>query len=254
MGRVTGKVALITGGARGQGAEHAKLLAREGATVLISDVLDEEGAALVEEIRAGGAVAEYVHLDVRDADQWAQTVAHAERLGGRLDVLVNNAGIVSYTGVADCSDEEWNRVIAINQTGVFFGMRAAIPAMRRAGGGSIINVSSVYGGVGGVEGYIAYGSSKAAVYFMTKSAAISHGPEGIRVNAIAPGALDTPMLREEMAHFGVDSARFAAITPLRRIATANETSTAVLFLASDESAFITGILVPVDGGITLSVD
>jgi 3alpha(or 20beta)-hydroxysteroid dehydrogenase len=253
MGRVTGKVALVTGGARGQGAAHARLLASEGAAVLIGDVLDDEGAAVAEEIRAGGSLADYIRLDVSDPGRWADAVAHAENMYGRLDVLVNNAGIVGYSDVTDCSDDEWQRVIAVNQTGVFFGMRAAIPALRRAGGGSIINVSSVFGGVCGVDGYIAYGASKAAVYFMTKSAAITYGPESIRVNAIAPGALDTVMLREELAYQGVDMETLTATIPLRRAAAAGETSPTVVFLASDESAYITGILVTVDGGVTLGV-
>ena len=253
MGRVTGRVALVTGGARGQGAAHARLLASEGAAVLIGDVLDEEGAAVAEEIRAGGDVGDYVHLDVSDGEQWAQAVARAEQMHGRLDVLVNNAGIVTYSAVTDCSDEEWSRVIAVNQTGVFLGMRAAIPALRRAGGGSIINVSSVFGGVRAVDGYIAYGASKAAVYFMTQSAAITYGPEGIRVNAIAPGALDTVMLRDELAYQGVEMEAMEATIPLRRAAAADETSPTVLFLASDESAYVTGVLVPVDGGITLGI-
>lgn len=250
MGRLDNRVALVSGGARGQGAEHARLMAREGAAVVISDVLDEPGVLLAKEIRTGGGRADYVHLDVRDDDEWSAAVACAESKFGKLDVLVNNAGIVTYEAVTDCTDEEWNRTVAINQTGVFYGMRAAIPALRRAGGGSIINVSSIFGGVRGVGGYIAYSATKAAVLAMTKSAAISYGPDNIRVNAIAPGALDTPMLREEAAHFGLDADAVADGQPIARLAHASETSTAVLYLASDEASYVTGILLTIDGGLT----
>lgn len=251
MGRLDGKVALITGGSQGQGAEHAKLLAAEGAAVMISDVRDPSGSALAEEIWAAGGRAEYIHLDVQDDDNWIEAVSRTESTFGKLDVLVNNAGIVTYSPVTKCSDEEWNRTIAINQTGVFLGMRAAIPAMQRAGGGAIVNVSSVFGGLRGVDGYIAYGASKAAVHFMTKSAAMTYGPDNIRVNAIAPGALDTPMLREEAAHHGLEADTLASGQPIARLAHPSETSTAVLYLVSDEASYVTGTLLTVDGGLTI---
>jgi 3alpha(or 20beta)-hydroxysteroid dehydrogenase len=252
MGRVQDKVALVTGGARGQGAEHARALAREGAHVVITDVSDDAGADLAEEIKQTGARARYHHLDVSDAAAWEAVVADVVDELGSLDILVNNAGIATYASITDCTDDEWNRTIGVNQTGVFYGMRAVIPHMQRAGGGSIINVSSVYGGIAGVDGYAAYGSSKAAVYFMTKSAAISYGKDGIRVNAIAPGALDTPMLRAEMAHHGVAPEDAVASAPIARLAHASETSPGVVYLASDEASYVTGVLLPIDGGYTLA--
>jgi len=251
MGRLQDKVALITGGARGQGAEHAKALAKEGARVVITDVLDDEGAVIVKEIQVSGGKAEYLHLDVTDQHAWEQVTSEVIDRHGSIDVLVNNAGIVTYSNVVDCSDEEWNRTIAINQNGVFYGMKHVIPSMLKNGGGSIINVSSVFGAIAGVDGYVAYGASKAAVYFLTKSAAITYGPQGIRVNAIAPGALDTPMLRAEMEHHGIAAEDAVANVPIPRLGHASETSPAVVFLASDDSSYITGILVPIDGGLTL---
>lgn len=251
MGRVSGKVAIVTGGARGQGAEHARLLAAEGATVVITDILDEQGTSLAKEIANSGATTEYVSHDVSDDDGWSTLAAQTVEKYGGIDILVNNAGIVAYSTVVDCSNEEWNRAIAVNQTGVFYGMRTVVPHMRQAGRGSIVNVSSVYGGMRGVDGYIAYGATKAAVYFMTMSAAMTYGRDGVRVNAIAPGALDTPMLREEMKHLGIPPEQSVANAPIARLAHASETSTAVLYLASDESSYVTGILIPVDGGLTL---
>lgn len=248
MKRLEGKVALVTGGARGQGAEHAKLFVREGASVLVTDVLDELGAKLVSELQGENFPAEYLHLDVRSSADWDRAIERVEDRFGHLDILVNNAGIGSEVGAADCTDAEWERVIAINQTGTFYGMRAAVPAMLRSGGGSIVNVSSIYGGVGGVADYIAYVATKAAVVAMTRSAALSYGKDGIRVNAIAPGALDTPMLREEIESMGIDVETAVHQIPIPRLAAAHETSATVLFLASAEAAYITGIVVPVDGG------
>jgi 3alpha(or 20beta)-hydroxysteroid dehydrogenase len=251
VGRVQDKVALITGAARGQGAEHAKALASEGANVVLTDVLDDDGEAVAKEIRERGGRARYQRLDVRDSQVWSKVVSRVVDDLGSIDVLVNNAGIVTYAQVTECTDEEWSRTIAVNQSGVFYGMRAVIPWMRKSGGGSIVNVSSVYGGIVGVDGYVAYGSTKAAVYFMTKSAAITYGPHGIRVNAIAPGALDTPMLREEMKYLGIEPEAAVAGAPIARLAHASETSPAVVYLASDESSYVTGILLPVDGGLTV---
>lgn len=253
MGRVSGKVALVTGGARGQGAEHVRLLAREGASVMITDILDEVGEKLAVELQGEGFEVEYLHLDVSQETEWQDVVQRTEQRFGQVTILVNNAGIVTYSDVENCTNEEWNRVIAINQTGTFLGMQAVVPAMKRSGGGSIVNVASIIGPMRGADGYMAYGASKAAVYAMTMNTAISHGKDGIRVNAIAPGALDTEMLREEMKHHGVSAAELVASTPLGRTATPDETSPAVLFLASDEASFITGVLLPVDGGVTLVI-
>jgi 3alpha(or 20beta)-hydroxysteroid dehydrogenase len=195
-----GKVALISGSARGQGAAHAQLLAAHGAAVVVSDVLDELGREAAEQIGAAGGRAVYTHLDVRSNEDWDAAVALAEREFGRLDILSNNAGIVRMEGAGECSDEEWDEVIAVNQSGVFRGTRAAIPALRRAGGGSIVNTSSTLG-LKGAWGYAAYTASKHAVIGLTKSTAVQYGPDGIRANAICPSSVDTPMHAGEMEHF-----------------------------------------------------
>ncbi len=241
-GRVAGKVALVSGGARGQGEAHARLLAEHGARVVIGDVLDAEGAALAAEV--GGAV-RYVRLDVTRAADWERAVATAESEFGRLDILVSNAGVLDdMSGAVDTSEAEWARVVAVNQTGVFLGMKYAIPAMRRAGGGAIVNVSSVYG-IGGVEGYFAYQASKGAVVMMTKSAALTYGCDSIRVNTVCPGAIRTAMLEAE----GEENIReFVAGLALTRSADPIEVSQGVLYLCSDESAYVTGTELVIDGG------
>ena len=242
--RVAGKVALVTGGARGQGAAHGELLAEEGASVVSVDVRDELGEEHAEALRNRGLEVQYRHLDVSDSAQWAALVAFAEETYGKLDVLVNNAGIVSMAGVVDEEEKDWNNVIAVNQTGVWLGMKHAIPAMRRAKGGSIINTSSIWGIVG-AEDYIAYQASKGAVTLMTKSAALTHAKEGIRVNSVVPGLVMTPMAEEE----GEESNNAViALTPMGRGAQAREISFGVLFLASDESSFMTGSELVIDGG------
>lgn len=242
--RVAGKVAIVTGGARGQGAAHGELLAEEGASVILADVRDELGEAHASALRERGLEARYTHLDVSNLGQWADCVDLAETTFGKLDVLVNNAGIVSLAGAVDETEKDWNDVIAVNQTGVWFGMKSAIPAMRRAGGGSIINTSSIWGIVGS-EDYIAYQASKGAVTLMTKSAALTYAKEGIRVNSVVPGLVMTPMAEEE----GEESNNeVIAMTPLGRGAQAREISWGVLFLASDESSFVTGSELVIDGG------
>jgi 3alpha(or 20beta)-hydroxysteroid dehydrogenase len=202
MNRMAGKVALVTGGARGQGAAHAELVASEGGAVVIGDVLDAEGEDVAAAIRGRGQAAQYRHLDVTDLGDWTAAIELAEREYGRLNVLVNNAGVPNYVPLLECSDDEWNRTIAVNQTGVFYGMRSAIPALQRDGGGSIVNVSSVFGGIRGVQAHIAYTASKAAVVAMTHSAAKSYASDNIRVNAIAPGAVDTPMYQQDIDFWG----------------------------------------------------
>jgi cyclopentanol dehydrogenase len=242
--RVAGKVALVTGGARGQGAAHGELLAEEGASVVIVDVRDDLGEEHAEALRGRGLEVQYRHLDVSESAQWTELVAFAEEKYGKLDVLVNNAGIVSMAGVVDEEEKDWSNVIAVNQTGVWLGMKYAIPAMRRARGGSIINTSSIWGIVG-AEDYIAYQASKGAVTLMTKSAAITYAMEGIRVNSIVPGLVMTPMAEEE----GEESNNAViALTPMGRGAQAREISYGVLFLASDESSFMTGSELVIDGG------
>ena len=190
MGRLDGKTALITGGARGQGAAEARLFAEEGANVVLTDVLDEDGERTADAIGA-----DYLHHDVTSEAEWAAAVARAVELHGGLDVLVNNAGIYAQTTLIGGDLEEYRRVIEVNQVGVFLGMREVAPVMIERGGGSIINTSSV-GGMRGGGGSFAYTASKWAVRGMTKSAAVRLGPHGIRVNSIHPGLIDTPMLGE----------------------------------------------------------
>ena len=234
--RLSGKTALITGGARGQGAAHARRLCEEGASVVFGDVLDELGERHAADLRADGHDARYVHLDVTDPRQWDAAVGSCSRL----DVLVNNAGIVRVAPIVDETDDGWLATMAVNATGVFYGMRAAIPALRRAGGGSIINIASIYGPVG-APGYVAYTASKGAVIAMTKVAALEHAQDGIRVNAICPGPVRSPMSEQE-GDASVD------VTPLRHRAEPSEISAAVAFLASDDAVYVTGADLAVDGG------
>jgi NAD(P)-dependent dehydrogenase (short-subunit alcohol dehydrogenase family) len=248
MGRLDGKVALISGGARGLGASEALVFAREGAAVVIGDILDDLGAAVVKDIEAGGGRAAYVHLDVRDEGQWQQAVAVAEQRFGKLNVLVNSAGVTQAPGSTEQTTlEEWDRVIAVNLTGTFLGVKAAIPAMKRAGGGSIINTSSVVGLVASRS--VAYGASKGGVRLLSKSIAMQHAKENIRCNSFHPGLTQTPFLDAYYPNAAALAARTQAV-PLGRVATAEEIALGVLYLASDESAFMTGSEFVIDGGFT----
>jgi 3alpha(or 20beta)-hydroxysteroid dehydrogenase len=238
--RLKGKTALITGGARGQGAAHGRRLADEGANVILGDILEDAGHAHARELRAAGHDVHFVRLDVTTPGDWNAAVDAAETRFGQLDILVNNAGVVRVAPMVDESDDGWHTTMAVNATGVFYGMRAAIPALRRNGGGSIINIASIYGPVG-APGYVAYTASKGAVIAMTKVAALEHAQDRIRVNAICPGPVRTPMSEQE----GDDS---VDITPLRRRAEPEEISSAVAFLASDDANYITGAELAVDGG------
>ncbi|MEZ5078822.1 MAG: SDR family NAD(P)-dependent oxidoreductase [Solirubrobacterales bacterium] len=246
MGDLHGKVALITGAARGQGAAHAVLFARHGAKVILTDVLDAQGAEVAASIEASVGEALYRRLDVSDAGQWAETVAAAEVWAGEpVTVLVNNAGVLSLADVLDTDDEEWNRVIGINQYGVLQGMKHVIPGMIEAGGGSIVNVASVFGVIG-AAGYTAYQASKGAVLAMTRGAALSYAKDNIRVNTICPGLILTRMAEEEGEN-AIEE--FAAEVPLKRGADPSEVSEAALFLASERSSYITGVDLNVDGGM-----
>jgi 3alpha(or 20beta)-hydroxysteroid dehydrogenase len=240
LARLEGKTALITGGARGQGAAHARRLAREGAAVVLGDILEDAGQAHARELQAAGHDVHFMRLDVTVPADWQAAVHATEARFGQLDVLVNNAGIVRVAPIVDESDDGWHRTITVNATGVFYGMRAAIPALRRSGGGSVINIASIYGPVG-APGYVAYTASKGAVIAMTKVAALEHAQDCIRVNAICPGPVRSPMSEEE-GDASVD------ITPLRRRAEPEEISSAVAFLASDDATYITGAELAVDGG------
>jgi NAD(P)-dependent dehydrogenase (short-subunit alcohol dehydrogenase family) len=240
MRRLAGKTALISGGARGQGAAHGRRLAAEGAAVILGDILEDAGEAHAAELRAAGHAAHFLRLDVTVPGDWTAAVEAADTRFGRLDVLVNNAGVVRVAPTVEETDDGWHGTIAVNATGVFYGMRAAIPALRRAGGGSIINVASIYGPVG-APGYVAYTASKGAVIAMTKVAALEHAQDRIRVNAICPGPVRTPMSEEE-GDASVD------VTPLRRRAEPEEISAAVAFLASDDAVYVTGAELAIDGG------
>jgi NAD(P)-dependent dehydrogenase (short-subunit alcohol dehydrogenase family) len=240
LGRLAGKVALVTGGARGQGAAHARRLAEEGACVVTGDVLDAEGEATAAELRALGLRVDYVHLDVTRPKDWAAAVGVAVARFGGLDVLVNNAGIIHVNPLLEESLEDWNALLAVNVTGVMLGMQAAIPQLRARGGGSVVNISSVFG-LAGASGYLAYCASKAAVVMMSKTAAIEHAAERIRVNAVCPGGVGTAMNEHEGG--GV-----VPFTPMGRRATVREITGTVLFLASDDSTFVTGTEIVVDGG------
>lgn len=237
MKRLDGKVALITGGARGQGAAEAKLFIDEGATVVITDVLTAEG-----EKTAGEIGADFLPHDVADDNRWDEVVADVVARHGSLDVLVNNAGILFGGRMAKTTTDDWNRVIAINQTGVFFGMRAVAPQMIEQGSGSIVNISSV-AGLEGIFGSMAYTASKFAVRGMTKVAAKELGPHGIRVNSVHPGIIDTEMTSD------FDKPRMLRGVPLGREADAAEVAALVLFLAGDEASYCSGQEFVVDGGM-----
>jgi 3alpha(or 20beta)-hydroxysteroid dehydrogenase len=237
VGRLDGRVAIVTGGARGQGASHAERLAREGATVISVDVLDAAGKETADRLRADELDVSYRHLDVTDPLGWKAVVADCERL----DVLVNNAGIIHVSPLIEETLAAWNELFAVNATGTLLGMQAAIPAMRAVGAGSIVNVASIFG-VTGSEGYVAYTASKAAIIAMTKPAALEHAADGIRVNAICPGGVSTPM-NENEPESGV-----VPLTPLGRRAHVNEISGVIAYLASDDASFVTGTELVIDGG------
>jgi len=241
-GRLTGKVALISGAARGMGSTEARMFAAEGAQVVLADVRDTEGQAVAGEI---GAAARYTHMDVTREDDWTRAVAFAEAEFGGLDTLVNNAGVLSMAGVEDTTEKEWDQVIDVNQKGVWLGMKAAVPAMRRRGGGSIVNISSLYGLIGSGAA-TAYQASKGAVRLLTKTAAVQYAAEGIRVNSVHPGLTTTPMV--ELGISPKDRAAIASLACIKREARPEEIGYAVLFLASDEASFVTGAELVVDGG------
>ncbi|NUU22275.1 MAG: glucose 1-dehydrogenase [Streptomycetaceae bacterium] len=245
-GRLHGRVVLISGAARGQGESEARLFAAEGARVVLGDILDERGERVAKEI---GDAARYVRLDVTRPEDWQAAVALAVAEYGRLDGLVNNAGIVRYGSVEDLPVADYQAVVQVNQVGVFLGMQAAIPALKAAGGGTIVNISSA-AGLAGVAGTVAYSASKFAVRGMTKVAALELGAYGIRVNSVHPGGVDTPM-NDQAADLeldgGTDDAN--AKLPLGRIGHADEVARMVLFLTGDESSYSTGSEFVLDGGM-----
>jgi 3alpha(or 20beta)-hydroxysteroid dehydrogenase len=241
--RLSGKVALITGAARGQGAAAARRFVAEGARVVLTDVLDDQGKELAAELGA-----EYCHLDVSSEEEWAEAVAFTVAAFGDITVLVNNAGVLHFSALADTTLADYQRVIGINQVGTFLGMRAVVESMTRAGGGSIVNVSSVEG-LGGMPYLVAYTASKFAIRGMTKVAAMELGQHGIRVNSVHPGAIDTPMVGEALGR-PVDISPIGKKVALRRVGQPDDVAGVVLFLASDDSAYCTGGEFVVDGGAT----
>ena len=247
--RLQGKVAIITGGARGQGEAEARMFVREGAKVVFGDVLDDEGRQVEADIAAAGGEAVYVRLDVTDEDSWREAVGTAVSRFGKVDILVNNAGIASWNAGDDATVAEWDRLMEINAKGVFLGTKAVIPAMRAAGGGSIINISSISGMVGQTNIHPGYNASKGAVRILTKSTAVQHAAEGIRCNSIHPGPVKTPMTERSWSNPEWLQATERR-TPLGRYAEPDEIAYGVLFLASDESSFMTGSEVVIDGGVT----
>ena len=248
MDRLQGKVALISGGARGQGAAEARLFVGEGANVVIGDVLDDLCKKTADELNSKSsrnAVAA-LHLDVTRAADWRAAVDACERQFGGLDVLVNNAGIANMKGIEETTEEEWDSIVNINQKGVWLGMKAAVPAMRRRGGGSIINISSIFGIIGS-SGSAAYHGTKGAVRLLTKAAAVQYAPDKIRVNSVHPGVIMTPMV-DVVPHSELQP--IIEMAPLKRGAQPDEVGWCVVFLASDEASFVTGAELVVDGGYT----
>lgn len=242
--RLSGKVAIVTGAAHGMGAEEARLFAREGAKVVVADLLVAEGEAVAASIRRANGDATFVKLDVTSDTEWEAAIAATIAAYGRLDILVNNAGI-SGSSVGDPDGVAgWDRVIAINATSVFLGTRRAAKEMAKTGGGSIVNISSIMGIVGGADSHPAYHASKAAVRNYTKAAAVRYGPMNVRVNSVHPGFL--PPMLNATNQGGRDSK--IPMTPLRRLGKPIEVANGVLFLASDEASFITAAELVIDGG------
>jgi len=246
--RLDGKVALISGGARGMGAEEARIFAREGAKVVIGDISEDEGKAVEAQISEAGGEVLFVLLDVTKEEDWASAVDQAVARFGKLDVLVNNAGISSRSFTDDSGIDGWDRIMEVNSKGVFLGTRATIPKMLEAGGGSIINISSIMGLVGSAGGHPAYNASKGAVRIFTKAIAVRHGKDNIRANSVHPGFM--PPMASGIAYDQDSRRQSLEQTPLGREGRVEEVANAVLFLASDEASYISGAELAVDGGFT----
>jgi NAD(P)-dependent dehydrogenase (short-subunit alcohol dehydrogenase family) len=245
--RLNGKVALVSGAANGMGQSEALIFAREGAKVAVADVLETEGRQVADKIKGAGGQGMFVKLDVTQEADWEKAVKATVDAFGKLDVLVNNAGISGTFDPDTMSTAAWDRLMEVNAKGVFLGMKHAIPAMQRAGGGSIINISSISGVVGQLGIHMAYNASKGAVRTMTKSGAVQYAKDNIRVNSVHPGMLP-PMKSSKGSADPAWRDKMIRAVPLKREGRVEEVAYAVLFLASDEASYITGVELPVDGG------
>ena len=245
--RLAGKVAIVTGGASGMGKSEATIFAREGAKVMVADLMDSEGQKAVSEITDSGGQARFIRLDVTQESQWEAAVAATVAAFGKLDILVNNAGISGGIVEDPMDTGGWDQLMGINAKGVFLGMKHAVPAMRRAGGGAIVNISSISGFVGQAGIHMGYNASKGAVRIMTKSAAVQFAGDGIRVNSVHPGILP-PMRTSRLTADPAHRAKMLRAVPMKREGRVEEVAHAVLFLVSDEASYITGTELVVDGG------
>ncbi len=245
MPRLTNHVALVTGAARGQGAAEAQMFAEEGATVVLTDILEDQGEETAAEIRESGGDAVFYSLDVSDENDWEALVGTVADEYGQLDVLVNNAGILRSESIVEENVDGWEQVINVNLKGAWLGMKHAVPVMQETGGGSIVNTSSIYGKVGGFGDSVAYQASKGGLTVLTKNAAVAYGGDGIRVNSVHPGYIETPMT----AGFDEEEAQpFIEATPQGRAGTPEEVAKVVYFLASDLASYVNGAEIYVDGG------
>lgn len=248
MGRLNGKVAMVTGGGMGMGREHALLMAQEGAQLIVTDINEEAGQQTVTDIKTAGGDALFIALDVASEKGWQTAVDQGLRQYKKIDVLVNNAGIFIMKTLQETTLEDWDQSFAVNAKGVFLGCREILPAMQKAGGGSIINISSIYGIVGGPNA-AAYEATKGAVRLLSKAAAVDYAPFNIRVNSVHPGIIRTNMTKDILEHEEF-AQQMLAVTLAGRAADPKEVAYAVLFLASDESSYVNGSEIVVDGGYT----
>jgi len=245
--RLAGKVALVSGAASGMGQSEATIFAREGAKVIVADILEAEGKQVADKIVSGGGQARFVKLDVTNEAEWDAAVKAAVSAFGKLDVLVNNAGISGTYDADMLSSAAWDTVMGVNAKGVFLGMKYAIPLMKKAGGGAIVNISSISGFVGQDGVHMAYNASKGAVRIMTKTAAVQFAADRIRVNSVHPGFMP-PMRTSKTSADPTWRAKMLGAVPMKREGRVEEVAHAVLFLASDEASYITGTELVVDGG------
>jgi len=248
MGRLDGKVAIITGGARGMGEAECRLFAKEGATVIVTDVLEEEGTAVARQIRDDGGEARFYHHDVTNEGRWQEIIDATVEAHGKVDILVNNAGLGLLKTADETRTDQWDRIMNVNAKGVYFGCKYIVPAMQKAGGGSIINISSMYGLVG-APAAAAYQAAKGAVRLLSKSCAVDYAKYNIRVNSVHPGIITTPIFGH-LAENKDAMQKLLGTTLMDRPGQPDEVAYPVLFLASDESTYMTGSELVVDGGYT----